>query len=112
MKGMILTAKEQNRLQVSNGVLERCWSLREAAEVMGVSERWGWRLLAAYRQEGASSPATRQQVVPLAELTTLVAVISIRFSLPSLGSEANPWPGRCIRQRCRADASSAGHLHR
>ena len=82
MKGLTLTAKEQNRLQVLNGVLERRWSLREAAEVMGVSERQGWRLLAAYRQEGASSlvhknrgrvppnatpAATQQRVVALAQ---------------------------------------------
>lgn len=48
MKGLTLTTKEQNRLQVLNGVLGRLWPVRTAAEVLGVSERQVWRLLAAY----------------------------------------------------------------
>ena len=36
-----------------NGVLERYWSMREAAPLLGVSERQGWRLLVAYRKEEA-----------------------------------------------------------
>jgi transposase len=52
MKGLTLTAKEQTRLQILDTALERPWSMREAAEVLGVSERQGWRLLAAYRKEG------------------------------------------------------------
>ncbi len=82
MRGLTLTAKEQTRLQVLNEVLERRWSIREAAEVLGVSERQGWRLLAAYRREGAAAlahgnrgrvpsnatpAATRQRVVALAQ---------------------------------------------
>ena len=53
MEGLTLSTKEQNRLQILNGVLERHWSMREVAPLLGVSERQGWRLLAAYRQEGA-----------------------------------------------------------
>ncbi|HIN05167.1 MAG TPA: ISNCY family transposase [Dehalococcoidia bacterium] len=53
MKGLTLSTKEQNRLHILNGVLERRWSIREAAPLLGVSERQGWRLLAAYRKEGA-----------------------------------------------------------
>lgn len=53
MKGLTLSAKEQNRLQVLNGVLERHWSIKAAAPLLGVSERQGWRLLAAYRKAGA-----------------------------------------------------------
>ncbi len=53
MKGLTLSTKEQNRLQVLNGVLERHWSMQKAAPLLGVSERQGWRLLAAYRKEGA-----------------------------------------------------------
>ncbi len=53
MKGLTLSTKEQNRLQILNGVLERHWSMREASPLLGVSERQGWRLLAAYRKEGA-----------------------------------------------------------
>jgi len=50
-----LTAKEQNRLQVLNRVLGQDWPARTAAEVLGVSERHVWRLLAAYRKEGAAA---------------------------------------------------------
>jgi len=57
MKGLTLTAKEQNRLQTLNGVLEKHWPMREAAKIMGVSERQGWRILAAYRKEGAAALA-------------------------------------------------------
>jgi len=57
MKGLTLTAKEQTRLQVLNTVLEGRWSMGETAEVLGVSERQGWRLLAAYRKEGAAALA-------------------------------------------------------
>jgi hypothetical protein len=39
MEGLTLTTKEQNRLQILNGVLERYWLMREAAEVMGMSGR-------------------------------------------------------------------------
>lgn len=57
MKGLTLNTKEQTRLQVFNGVLERRWSMRETAEVLGVSERQVWRLLAAYRKEGVAALA-------------------------------------------------------
>ena len=82
MKGLTLTTKEQTRLQVLNAVLERRWSMRETADVLGVSERHGWRLLAAYRKEGAAvlahgnrgrepwnaiPAAVRQQVVAVAQ---------------------------------------------
>jgi transposase len=57
MEGLTLTTKEQNRLQTLNGVLEKHWPMREAARIMGVSERQGWRILAAYRKEGAAALA-------------------------------------------------------
>ena len=53
MKGLTLSAKEQNRLQILNGVLQQYGTIKEAALLLGVSERQGWRLLAAYRKEGA-----------------------------------------------------------
>src|SRR3989304_6080901 len=57
MKGLMLNQREQRRLQVLNGVLEgTCW-IGQAAGLMGVSERHGWRLLAAYRKEGAAALA-------------------------------------------------------
>ena len=53
MEGLTLSTKEQSRLRILNGVLERYWSMKEAVPLLGVSERQGWRLLAAYRREGA-----------------------------------------------------------
>jgi transposase len=82
MKGLTLSTTEQNRSQILNGVLERHWSMHEAAPLLGVSERQGWRLLAAYRGEGArglahknrgrippntTPEAIQQQVVALAQ---------------------------------------------
>jgi len=57
MRGLTLSQQEQTRVQVLNRVLGRMWDLREAAEAMGVSERHGWRLLAAYRKEGVAALA-------------------------------------------------------
>ncbi len=77
-----MSTKEQIRLQIFNGVLERYWNMTEAAPLLGVSERQGWRLLAAYRREGVRglihknrgrvppnvTPETiQQQVVTLAQ---------------------------------------------
>ena len=82
MKGLTLTQREQTRLQILNGVLEGHWSIGEAVEVLGVSDRHAWRLLAAYRKEGAAALAhgnrgrvptnvtpawVRQQVVAVAQ---------------------------------------------
>ena len=52
MEGLTLSAKEQNRLHILNGILERHWSMKEAAPLLGVSERQGWRLLAALEGKG------------------------------------------------------------
>jgi hypothetical protein len=41
MEGLTLSTKEQNRLQIFNGVLERYWMIKEAAPLLGVSERQG-----------------------------------------------------------------------
>ena len=57
MKGLTLTTREQSRIQVLNGVIERKVSMAKAAELMRVSERHAWRLLAAYRKEGAAGVA-------------------------------------------------------
>ena len=62
MKGLTLTTREQTRLQILNAVLERWWLVREAAEVLVVSERHVWRILAAYRKEGAPPLATGIEV--------------------------------------------------
>lgn len=52
-----MTAKEQTRLQVLNAVVAKQWPASQAAEVLGISERHVWRLLAAYREEGAAALA-------------------------------------------------------
>jgi hypothetical protein len=61
MEGLTLSTKEQNRLQILNGVLERYWTMQEAAPLLGVSERQGWRLLAAYRNEEARGLVHKNQ---------------------------------------------------
>ena len=57
MGELTLTQKEQAKLHVLNGVMEHQIGIEEAAEVMGVSERHVWRILAAYRKEGAAALA-------------------------------------------------------
>jgi len=73
MKGLTLSTKEQNRLHILNGVLERYWSMRESAPLLGVSERQGWRLLMAYRKEGARGLVhkNRDRVPPNANPETI-----------------------------------------
>jgi len=51
----MVSQREQARLQVLNRVLEGVYGVREAAGVLGISERHGWRLLAAYRKEGVAA---------------------------------------------------------
>ncbi len=55
MKGLTLTQREQGRLQTLNLVLEGWMGVGEAAYVLGLSERHTWRILAAYRKEGAGA---------------------------------------------------------
>ncbi len=86
MKGLTLTTREQNRLQTLNGILERYWPMREAAKVMGVSERQGWRILATYRKEGAAALAhgnrgrTPANATPLAIRQQIVTMAKGRYS--------------------------------
>jgi len=86
MKGLTLTTKEQNRLQTLNGVLERHWPMREAATLMGMSERHGWRILAAYRKEGAAALAHGNRgrapanATPLAIRQQVIAITKERYS--------------------------------
>ena len=53
----MVTPKEQGRIQVLNDVLAGTLRIRNAALLMGVSERHGWRLLAGYRREGVAAVA-------------------------------------------------------
>lgn len=57
MGGLTLTQEEQGRLRVLNLVLEGHIGVGEAVQVLGVSERHTWRILAAYRKEGAAALA-------------------------------------------------------
>lgn len=54
---LTLSRKEQKRLLVMNEVEKGKMKVREGAEVLGISERQGWRILAAYREEGAAGIA-------------------------------------------------------
>jgi transposase len=80
MKELTLTTKEQNRLQTLNGVIEKHWPMQEAAKVMGVSERHGWRILAAYRKEGAAALAHGNR----ARVPTNVTSLAIREQVITL----------------------------
>lgn len=53
MEGLTLTEKEQGRLQTLNFVLGGQIGVKEAACVLGLSERQTWRILAAYKENGA-----------------------------------------------------------
>lgn len=59
--------------------------MREAAKIMGVSERQGWRILAAYRREGAAALAhgnrgrTPVNAVPLAIRQQVVTLAKERY---------------------------------
>jgi transposase len=55
MGELTLTQKEQARLQILNGVLAHQISGEEAAQVLGLSQRQVWRILAAYRKEGGAA---------------------------------------------------------
>ncbi len=52
-----MNQKEQTRLQVLNSLLAEHITIDQAATLMGVSTRHTWRLLAAYRKEGAAALA-------------------------------------------------------
>lgn len=81
MKGLTLTKQEQGRLQTLNLVLEGGIGVSKAAGILGLSARQAWRIMAAYRKEGAAALAhgnrgrrpanatseeTRQRVIGLA----------------------------------------------
>ena len=57
MKDVTLNQREQTPLHVLNTVVEHQLPVCQAAEIMGVSDRHVWRMLAAYRKEGAAALA-------------------------------------------------------
>ena len=50
-----MNQKEQPRFQVLNSVLEHNLPMVQAAEILRVIERHAWRILKAYRKEGAAT---------------------------------------------------------
>ena len=85
MGGLTLTRKEQTRLQVLNDVLEHQVTVDEAAQVLGLSERHLWRILAAYRKEGAAALAHGNRgrrpanAIPLGLRDRVVALTQKRY---------------------------------
>ena len=57
MEKVTLNQREQTRLQILNSLLAEHMAIDQAATLMGVSARHTWRLLAAYRKEGAAALA-------------------------------------------------------
>ena len=57
MRELTLTQREQTRLQVLNRLVAQQLTTREAAAILGLSDRHTWRMLAAYRKEGAAALA-------------------------------------------------------
>ena len=57
MKGLTLTQREQTRLQALNRLVAQQLMTGETATILGLSERHTWRILAAYRKEGAAALA-------------------------------------------------------
>ena len=57
MENVTLNQREQTRLQTLNSLLADYMTIDQAATLMGVSARHTWRLLAAYRKEGAAALA-------------------------------------------------------
>ena len=92
MKDLILNQREQTRIHVLNTVLEHQLPVSQAAEVMGVSERHAWRLLAAYRKQGADALAhgnrgrRPRNAVSDAEAAAVVQLASTTYA----GSQSDP----------------------
>ena len=95
MKGLTVSPKEQRRVQVLNRMLAGEVGVPQAAVLLGVGERQAWRLLAAYRKEGAAAVAhgnrgrapwnrcpegVRQRVVTLAQEARYAGCNDTHFS--------------------------------
>jgi len=61
MKGLTLSTREETRLTIMNLILDRQCPVKEAAHLIGLSERHTWRLLSAYRREGAAALAHKNR---------------------------------------------------
>ena len=69
--------KEQTRLCILNSILGKQCNAIEAAQLIGVSERHLWRLLAVYRKEGAAAltHGNRNRLPPNASSATIKAKV-------------------------------------
>ena len=81
-----MTQREQGRLQVLNSLLAEHLTLDQAAALMGVSPRHTRRILAAYREKGASAVAHGQRgrrptnATPDAVATAVVRLARTRYA--------------------------------
>jgi len=86
MGELTLTQKEQSRLRVLNEVMEHQIAIDQAAEIMGLSERHVWRIIAAYRKEGAAALAhgnrsrLPRNAIPERTRAEVVALAHTRYS--------------------------------
>jgi transposase len=125
MKGLTLTMKEQTRLQIMNGVVGREWTVAEAAQVLGVSERHTWRLLSRYKDKGAAALAHGNRgrmpcnATPIAVKEQVVTLARGRYAgvnhthLTELLAERDEIKlSRSTVRRILTDAGLASHGHR
>ena len=76
-----MNAIEQTRLHVLNNILEHQLPVAQAAELLGVSERHAWRILAAYRKEGTAALAHFTAAVYTLRLAVVVQNSHIKSAL-------------------------------
>ena len=57
MENVTFNQKEQARIRVLNSFLTKHMTIEQASTLLGVSIRQAWRILAAYRREGAAAVA-------------------------------------------------------
>ena len=100
-----MTQKEQARLQVLNSLLAEHLTLDQAATLIGVSPRHTRRILAAYREEGASAVAHghRGRRSPNATPDAVVAGV-VRLARTRYAGANHP--SQRVAERAR------GHRHR
>ena len=127
MKGLTLNQREQTRLEILNRVLQGWVRMHEAGPLLGGSERQAWRLLAAYRKEGAAAlahgnrgrwpvnttpPVVRDQVVTLAR-TQYAGLNHTHLTEFWLSARALGWRGQqCARSSQRlASPVRGGDAH-
>ena len=85
METLTLTQKEQARLQILNSLLAEHMTIDQAATLLGVSTRHTWRLLAAYRKDGAAALAHGNRgrrpsnTTPEATRTTVIELARTRY---------------------------------